>query len=167
MTSALEEGSNMTKLVHAQIEQVLREAGISEEARMAALQNTYLGEKAEAEAKMEEYRAQTQQRIERIERELGKVSAALSVHARALCVCLCSMASCLLMTMMTCPRVPPFYSLPGGCQDGGGLGPGAAISHAHGPRRARDGAQGPRGARDGAEPSLALEGRLEGLPKYT
>jgi hypothetical protein len=33
---------------------------------------------------MEEYRAQTQQRIERIERELGKVSAALSVHARAL-----------------------------------------------------------------------------------
>jgi hypothetical protein len=87
MTSALEEGSNMTKLVHAQIEQVLREARISEEARMAALQNTYLGEKAEAEAKMEEYRAQTQQRIERIERELGKVSAALSVHARALCVC--------------------------------------------------------------------------------
>ena len=167
MTSALEEGSNMTKLVHAQIEQVLREARISEEARMAALQNTYLGEKAEAEAKMEEYRAQTQQRIERIERELGKVSAALSVHARALCVCLCSMASCLLMTMITCPRVPPFYSLPGGCQDGGGLGPGAAISHAHGPRRARDGAQGPRGARDGAEPSLALEGRLEGLPKYT
>jgi hypothetical protein len=87
MTSALEEGSNMTKLVHAQIEQVLTEARISEEARMAALQNTYLGEKAEAEAKMEEYRAQTQQRIERIERELGKVSAALSVHARALCVC--------------------------------------------------------------------------------
>jgi len=167
MTSALEEGSNMTKLVHAQIEQVLTEARISEEARMAALQNTYLGEKAEAEAKMEEYRAQTQQRIERIERELGKVSAALSVHARALCVCLCSMASCLLMTMITCPRVPPFYSLPGGCQDGGGLGPGSAISHAHGPRRARDGAQGPRGARDGAEPSLALEGRLEGLPKYT
>ncbi|KOO31861.1 hypothetical protein Ctob_007998 [Chrysochromulina tobinii] len=72
MTSALEEGSNMTKLVHAQIEQVLTEARISEEARMAALQNTYLGEKAEAEAKMEEYRAQTQQRIERIERELGK-----------------------------------------------------------------------------------------------
>ena len=86
MTSALEEGSNMTKLVHAQIEQVLREARISEEARMAALQNTFLGEKAEAEAKMEEYRAQTQQRIERIERELSKVSAALSVHARALCV---------------------------------------------------------------------------------
>ena len=83
MTSALEEGSNMTKLVHAQIEQVLREARISEEARMAALQNTYLGEKAEAEAKMEEYRAQTQQRIERIERELGKVSAALCVCASA------------------------------------------------------------------------------------
>ena len=167
MTSALEEGSNMTKLVHAQIEQVLREARISEEARMAALQNTFWGEKAEAEAKMEEYRAQTQQRIERIERELSKVSAALSVHARALCV---PLLNGLLPAdddddVSTCPTLQ--LSSTGWCQDGGGLGPGAAISHAHGPRRARDGAQGPRGARDGAEPSLGLEGRLEGLPKYT
>ena len=81
MTNALEEGSSMTKLMHAQIEQVLREARIREEARMAALQDSFLGEKAEAEAKMVQYRAQTQQRIERIERELSKVSALLSSHA--------------------------------------------------------------------------------------